>query len=134
MNAKKIFITSLVVFIFVFLFEMILHGFILKGLYIETASLWRSPEEMQSFFPLSLGVQLLFSVFSVLFYKSVVKEYSVKSGVVFGAFLGLLFGVSQFGLYAYMPIPMLLAEVWLLGIFLECLIIGLIIGLLNKAK
>ncbi|NQY81067.1 MAG: hypothetical protein HRT47_12245 [Candidatus Caenarcaniphilales bacterium] len=132
MDTKKVFITSLVVFIFVFLFEMIFHGFMLRGLYMETASLWRPPEAMQSFFPLSSAVQILFSLFSVLFYKLLVKEYGVKSGLIFGSFLGLLFGISQFGLYAYMPIPMILAVAWFAGIFLESLIIGLIIGLMNK--
>ena len=132
MDTKKVFITSLVVFIFVFLFEMIFHGFMLRGLYMETASLWRPPEAMQSFFPLSSAVQILFSLFSVLFYKLLVKEYGVKSGLIFGSFLGLLFGISQFGLYAYKPLPMILAVAWFAGIFLESLIIGLIIGLMNK--
>ena len=64
MDTKKVLISTVIIFIFVFIFEMILHGFMLRGLYMETANLWRSPEAMQSFFPLfyQCPINLLFSL------------------------------------------------------------------------
>ena len=132
MKLKQTTIASLVVFLFVFCFEAIFHGFMLKDLYIETASLWRPVEEMKAFFPLTTSIQLIFSIAAVLFYTNLVQEFSVKNSLSFGAFLGFLFGVSQFSLYAYMPIPLGLAAAWFAGILLESVLIGLIMGLILK--
>lgn len=132
MTKKSIVLSIAVIFVFVFVFEMIFHGFLLRDLYIETATLWRSTQEMQSFFPLSTGVQILFTTVFVLFYNFIVKDFNIRSALTFGVFIGLLFAISQFGLYAYMPIPIGLALAWFVGIFIESVLMGLIIGLMNK--
>jgi hypothetical protein len=132
MPVKKILISSLIIFVFVFFFEALLHGFLLRGIYESTAQLWRPYEEMKAFFPYSLTIQLGFSVIISLFYAVIIKEKTMKNALSFGAFLGLLFGWTQLGLYAYMPIPFMLAQAWFFGVFLESVVIGGVLGLVYR--
>ncbi len=130
MPVKKILLSSLIIFVFIFIFEALLHGFLLRGIYESTAQLWRPYEEMKNFFPYSITIQLGFSLIVSFFYTVIVSEKTLKSSLSFGAFLGLLFGWTQLGLYAYMPIPFMLAQAWFFGVFLESVVIGAVLGLI----
>jgi hypothetical protein len=134
MSVKRIALATVLVFVFVFIYEALFHGLLLKDLYMATANLWRSPAEMRQFFPLTSSVQIIFSLITVLFYCNLAKTKTISSGLKFGAFLGLLYGVSQFSLYAYMPIPITLASAWLVGLLIQNALIGLIIGAVVKRK
>lgn len=132
MPVKKILLSSLIIFVFIVIFEALLHGFLLRGIYESTAQLWRPYEEMKNFFPYSITIQLGFSLIVSFFYTVIVSEKTLKSSLSFGAFLGLLFGWTQLGLYAYMPIPFMLAQAWFFGVFLESLVIGAVLGLVFR--
>ncbi len=45
MNKQRYVISALVTFVFVFLYEFLVHGFLLGDLYKQTAQLWRSEKE-----------------------------------------------------------------------------------------
>ena len=48
MKTKQWVRASAWVFVTIFILEFIIHGIFLKGLYQQTASVWRGPEVMQS--------------------------------------------------------------------------------------
>src|SRR5436309_3344136 len=50
MNVKRLVLSCIAVFIFIFGFSWIFHGMLLKPIYVSTASLWRTDVEMEHYF------------------------------------------------------------------------------------
>jgi hypothetical protein len=72
MNTKRFIIASGFVFLFVFVYEWIFHGVILKEIYQQTANLWRPESDMEFYFIwLTLGQFLLSILFSLFFFKRI---------------------------------------------------------------
>ncbi len=132
MNTKRFIFSALAGFIFIFAFEFIFHGMLLKPAYEQTASLWRSPEEMQNFFQWSLMTQILFAGMMAYIFTRNFEGKGIGEGVRFGLMFGILMGVAQFGMYAYMPIPMSLALAWAGGAVVEMTGLGIIFALIYK--
>ena len=97
MNIKRFCFAVLAVFGFVFLFEFLVHGMLLKGLYEETASLWR-PQEDYNMMHMVL-MQIAFSATAVFFFTRHYENKGVGEGVRFGAYLGLVLAVVEIASY-----------------------------------
>ena len=130
MNYKRFFLTVLVAFIFVFLFEFLIHGFLLQDTYMQYAHLWRAggEEQMEVMF-LS---QFLFSLFAVFLYTCNHEGKGVTEGLRFGLYLGLIMASVSLSSYAYMPISFDIALLWMITSIIECLGIGSIASVLYK--
>jgi hypothetical protein len=118
-------------FIFVFVYEMLVHGYCLTNLYTNTQSLWRTQAEMQAFFPVSALNQLI-GVFLVGCLLCLFKNK--HCAVLLGIILGLLNGIHQFSMYAYMPIPLELALSWFVSGFFESLILVVLMSFVLWGK
>lgn len=115
------------VFIAWSILDFILHGLLLRPIYVNTASLWRPMDQMNM--PLMYFVTLVFTVCFVLIYRLLVGQKSLTSGIRFGALFGLATGISMgFGSYCYMPIPLTLAWSWFIGSLVEAIAAGAIVG------
>ncbi|MEM7618192.1 MAG: hypothetical protein AAF244_02295 [Pseudomonadota bacterium] len=134
MNCKRYALSVIAGFIFVFVFEYMLHGNLLMGLYEQTSNLWRSTEEMEKYAPFMGLVQFLTVVILAFIFTCNFENKGVTEGARFGLLIGLLFGVGMIGMYAYMPIPMALAVAWFIGTLIEMTALGIVFSLTCKEK
>ena len=120
--------TVIVVFIAVFAFDFLVHGFLLKQAYSDTASLWRPEAEYK--FPVMLLSQFLFALFFTYLYTRHHEQKGIGEGVRFGTYIGLILAAIEIGKYAYMPVPLFLPLAWAGTQFLKSVIIGMICSLM----
>ena len=113
MNMKRMIIATLAAFVFVFLYELLVHGFLMMDFYEQTASVWR-PQEEGSMVIMILS-QFLFG-FAVAFFYPVVglDTEDCKKGIPFGFGLGLVMAMPQLATYNYLPIPLTISLLWAL--------------------
>jgi len=118
-NMKRFFIAGIAAFVFVFLYEFLVHGILLNDIYEQTAALWRPQAET------NMGVmllsQFLFAMAVAFFYPIVGPDTDCKKAIPFGIGLGLVLAAPQIGSYAYMPIPMALSVYWVLAALFKAL-------------
>lgn len=109
------------------------HGTLLDPIYQATADLWRPMEEMKM--ALMYSVSLATAACFVMIYTFLVTRKSLASGLKLGALFGLASGVSMgWGFYGYMPIPLSLAWSWFLGILINYVLAGALVGAIVKSR
>ena len=127
---KKILVPTIIISVLWFVMDFIVHGNVLIGLYIESASLWRPMEDM------SLGLNIAFLLtYCGLFvgiYDQLVANKSAKAGLKYGVLIGAIVGVSMASSVTYQPIPQALAVSWLVAMILESAIAGYVLGKIFK--
>lgn len=116
---KAMIVGGLLTFIFVFLYEFLVHGVLMKGLYEATSSVWRPEEEANM--PIMFLSQLLFSLAVAFFYPIVGPDKDCKKGIPFGFGLGLVMAMPQLASFNYLPIPMSISLLWMLITFVKAL-------------
>ena len=114
---KGMFLGGLAAFIFVFIFESAVHGFLMKGLYEATLSVWRPQAE--SNMAVMLLSQFLFAMAVAFFYPIVGPDKECKKAAPFGFGLGLVMAMPQIATYCYLPIPMSISLLWALASFVK---------------
>ena len=134
MNVQRFIISAIVVFAFVFLFEMLVHAVILAGIYEQTSSIWRSHEESQGYFAYLVLSQLLFSIALVFLFTRNFEGKGIGEGARFGLYVGLILGAVQVGAYCYLPIPFVLMVGWVVAGVLKGLGGEIVASLIYKAK
>ena len=132
MNIKRLVLAFLAVFVFIFAFEWVFHGILLKDAYAHTASLWRPETEMMGYFHwLVMGQAVIALAFVLLFARGFTGR-----GVAGGIQLGILVAVLRLGLnlitYAVQPISVKIALSWSVGGLLEAAVAGAIAGAIYK--
>jgi hypothetical protein len=124
MDTKKYLSTVFAVFVALFTFDFLANNFLLKDAYIETISLWRLRSEQNMF--LILLTELLYSAVFVYIFTRNYEDKGTSEGVRFGFYIGLLMATTQFGKYAFMPIPFSLAFSWMVSGIISSVISGVI--------
>ena len=120
MNIKRFALASLGAFVFVFVYEFIVHGFLMMSLYEQTADVWR-PEEESSMLVMLIS-QFLFAAALAFFYPIVgLDDEKCKKALPFGVGLGLLMAMPSIGTYCYLPIPITISLLWAVIAFLKAL-------------
>lgn len=114
---KKMLMGGIAAFVFVFLFEFLVHGFLMKGMYDATMNVWRPPAESNMVI-MFLG-QFLFALAVAFFYPIVGPDKECKKAVPFGFGLGLVMAVPQIATYSYLPIPMTISLAWAAASFVK---------------
>ena len=132
MSTKRLLLTALAVFVFIFAYEWVFHGILLKDTYGMTPSLWRPQTEMmQHFHWLVLGQVVIALMFTVLF-----AQGFAAGGVSAGIKLGINVGLLRLGLdlitYAVQSLPAKLIVFWFVGGLIEAAVTGAIAGALFK--
>ena len=128
MNTKRLIVASIVVFVFVYLYDWVFHGFILKNAYVQTASLWRPEQEMMSYFHFLVLGQAVTAFMASLVFAKTCKSGSICEGLNYGALLGLLFAGPSLITYAVQPLPATLVGLWVIGAIVKFVIAGLLLG------
>jgi len=105
------------VFVVWSILNYVLHGILLTSMYLATAVLWRTADEMKLW--LEFLVTLIAAACFVLVYARLVgknKRKTLQTGLLYGLILGIGAGVSMgYGSFAVMPIPYYMALSWFLG-------------------
>ena len=130
MNTKRFALATIGAFFFVMIFEMLWHGFLMKGMYDATSSVWR-PEDAH-YMQYMFASQFLFAGVLAYIYTIIGKHISCKHGVAFGFFAGLLLAMPQLGTYCYLPIPLTISLMWMLASVLKGLGAGVVIAAIYK--
>lgn len=130
---KKIIIAVVVVFITWSVLDFVIHGILLHDAYMKTADLWRSMEEMKM--ELMYVVGFIAATCFVFIYALFINPKSLLTGLKYGVIFGIGAGTSMgYGSYCVMPIPYYLALVWFLGMLVETIVGGLLVGAIVKDK
>lgn len=143
-NKKACIISVVAVTLFLMAYGWLVHGVVLKPDYDATASMWRSEEEMQQFFPFCMLFPIAFAMIYTCLFKKFQKGLiaccpeagntccPIKSGgMCFGLKLGLLLGLLMAQGYMWLPIPLSLAVKWFVAGLVEGLGVGIILGMIS---
>jgi hypothetical protein len=126
---------SVAVFVVIAVMEFFINGILLSDMYQETASVWRTPEEIQRMMWIFWIGYLVFAPFFALIY---VKGYEkgkpdLGQGFRCGLYVGAMLSVvHSFGWYVILPIPLVLAFYWFLAILAEFIAAGVTAGLVYR--
>lgn len=123
---KAMLIGGVLGFVFVFIYEFLVHGVLLKGLYDSTSSVWR-PQEEANMFVMALS-HFLFALAIAFFYPVVGPDKNCKKAIPFGFGLGLVLAMPQIATYSYLPIPFSISICWALAGFFKAFGTSFIIG------
>lgn len=104
-------------FVFVFLFEFLVHGFLMMGMYETTMTVWRPQAE--SNMAVMMLSQFLFAMAVAFFYPIVGPDKECKKAIPFGFGLGLVMAMPQIASYSYLPIPISISFAWAAASFVK---------------
>lgn len=139
---KTCLISVIATSLFLMGYGFVVHEILLKADYMATADMWRTPEEMQTFFPWCM----LFPVGIAMVLTCLFKKFKagcaakcpdaaasccpIKSGgLCFGMKIGLLFGLLMAQSYIWMPIPLDLAVKWFFAGLGQGVGAGIVLGM-----
>jgi hypothetical protein len=132
MNIKRYALAVVAVFTFIFLFEWVWHGILLKDMYQKTMSVWRPEADMKQFFPFMMLTQAAVALILTFVFTRHYEGKGLGEGLRFGTYMGLLLGIMSAGWYAYLPVPAILAILWGVGGLIMGLGIGAVASLVYK--
>ena len=131
-NKKSLVISMIAVFVFIVFAEWVIHGLLLKGIYTETASLWRTDEQMKSLcIWMFVGYALLAKYFTFIYARGCEKG-GIGEGLRFGVLAGLLLSSGSFMWYVVLPITLPLLWYWVAATMFEAIMAGMIVGAIYK--
>lgn len=128
MNFRQYLLSTFVLFIFIFLYELFIQGFVLMGMYEATANVWRDFKEMEANMPLAMSFQLALSAWIAFAFSQLYKEGGIKNGLLFGLFFGGFAGILTASWYLWLNVPAKLGLCWLMSGIGEGLVGGLVLG------
>lgn len=132
MNVKRFFGAAIALFVFLFIYDWIVHGVLLMNTYMQTAQLWRPEMDMKAMMPLCLFLKVLFVLWLTYIFTQLYKNGGVKHGVQFGIYIGVLLGLSAASSYIWLPIPASLAWGWLFSNVIMGIAGGAILGAIYR--
>ena len=127
MNIKRFLLAGFSAFVFIFVYEFLVHGFLMMDFYEQTTEVWR-PEDETNMLVMILS-QFLFAIAIAFFYPIVgMDTEECKKGFPFGFGLGLVVATPQLATYCYLPIPLTISLLWVLIEFIKTVLASLIIS------
>lgn len=132
MNISRFLSAVVALFVFMFGYETWVHAVLLKDIYHQTPSIWRSYEQMIQYTPFNTLLMGLTAFWLTFIFTRLFKEGGFKNGLRFGIYIGVLSGMQAAGAYFYLPISGLLAFYWFIAYLVESILGGYLIGLIYK--
>lgn len=135
MNAKRLILAMLAVFLAIWITDFLIHGIWLLGTYKETASLWRTEEDMSNHMGWMLLGQLLTAVtFVTVWAAGFAARNHLRCAVYYGLFMGLFRESTTPIYYAVQPMPGALMAQWFLAGLVQAVLLGLLVFLVYKPR
>jgi hypothetical protein len=132
MNTKRWLLASLAVFVVMLALEFLIHGVLLHGLYLQTASVWRPQADMQRLMWIFWVGYLVFAPFFALIYAKGYEKGKggLGQGFRFGLYVGAMLSVlHSYAQYVILPIPLVIACYWFAATLVEFIAAGIAAGL-----
>jgi hypothetical protein len=133
MNTKRFFLSVIVVFGFVFLYEGFVHGHLLMEAYQATAGLWRPMGDHMDFMKFMMLGQLAQAFMITYIFTRHYEARGVKEGLRFGLYIGLLLASIDLAAYSYLPVEFSLVASWMGASLLKGVGAGAVLALVYKA-
>ncbi len=130
MNTSRFLLTALCTYIFVFAFEFLFHGMLMKEIYMMTAELWRAENEMKM--PFMFASQISFSLVAAYIFTQNYEGKGLGEGLRFGFYIGMLLATIRLGSYSYMKVPLSLTCGWIAASLIKGLGTGVVCSLIYK--
>jgi hypothetical protein len=135
MNTKRLILAIVVVFVTVFVTNVLIHGMWLNSVYKETASLWRTEEDMQRHFPFMLLGQFLYaSTFVVIWSKGFPAVATVGGSCLYGLTMGLFAQALTLITYVVQPMPGGLMAKWFVAGLAQGVVMGLVAYVVGRPR
>jgi len=135
MNAKRLVLAIVVVFVGVFATDYLIHRVWLKTTYEATMNLWRTEPEMKARMGwLFLGEFLASATFVVIWSKGFPATASLGGACLYGGFMGLFSQTATLVGYAVQPFPPELAVKWFIAGIAQGVLMGVLVFLVGKPK
>ena len=128
MNFKRYLGAAALLFLFIFLYEGVVHGVILSSIYAETEHLWRSEKAMMALMPFRIMTQGVIALWLAYIFAKLFPNGGVRNGVRFGLYLGGWSAIQAMSSYLWLPISLELAALWFVVYLVESVAGGLILG------
>lgn len=133
MNVKKFLLASLAVFITFQVFDFLIHGLALAGIYEEHAEIWRA--DMSRYMWIMYIVSVFLSLLFVYIFTKSCHWKGITGGARYGLLIGLLMSVvAIMNQYVVYPIPFNMALIWMVGGLIEFIIAGIVAAAIYKPK
>ncbi len=134
MNTGRLILALVAAFLFIFVFDWIFHGILLRDIYYATPALWRPQEAMQGYFMWLVLGQLVVALMICFLFATCVRHHNVVAGLWLGLLLGGINAGQTFIVYGVQPIPAKLMAFWIIGGIIELAAIGAIIGAIYRPR
>lgn len=131
-NSARFVLSTVVLAIFMFIYQMIVHGHMLMPYYMATPQLWRPEADMQAMVGWCLTYKLLFSAALTFLFTRHFEGKGMDEGVRFGVYLGLILGIQTAASYLWMPVSGSLAIAWFVESFVFSILAGVILSMTYK--
>jgi hypothetical protein len=135
MNAKRLILAVLVVFVAVWVTDFLIHGVWLQSTYKETAHLWRTEEEMVRHMGwMFLGQFLASLIFVILWAAGFASRSSLRLAGCYGLLMAAFQQAITLIMHAVQPMPVALSAKWFLAGLAQGVLMGLLVFFVYKPK
>lgn len=132
MNTKRYVLSAVAAYVFMFAFDFVWHGLLLSDQYKATQALWRPEADMGSFFPVAMAVGLALAFLIAFVFTRNYENRGLSEGARFGLYLGVFLGLTAFGIYPYLAMPLGLAAMWFVGGMIKGVGAGMVLALVYR--
>ena len=134
MNFTRVAMAALAAWVLYMVVGYLVHGVLLRDLYMEYAGVMRLEVEAQAILPVNFGVVLVgFFAFAYAYAKGYEGGNGLQEGLRFGVLVGIM--LCTFGaIWQYMvwPAGRRLLAAWLIDYIVEFALYGIVVGLIYK--
>jgi len=137
MNVQRAVVTGIVLIILFAAIEFVVHGVMLHDMYMQTASVWRTEGQMKELMYMMLIGEAIFAFFFAVIFAVGYDTSKPASGqgFRFGLLMACLIApFSALSWYVILPIPGILAVYWFIADFITMIVLGIVAGLIYKAR
>ncbi len=127
-NASRFILCTLILTIFTFIYQWLVHGTLLANEYSAIADIVRSPEDVDAMFGSAIFFNVALSLIITLLYTRGHEGLGVDEGVRFGVYIGLLVGILSAMAYMWLPVTSTLSTLWFVDGLVYSLLAGIILS------
>ena len=131
-NVKRYIGATLALFVFIFLYQWVVHGMILSPFYHETPKVWREMAEMKANMPIGMLFQLLIAAWLAFVFTRLFKSGGLAKGLLFGFYFGVFMGLTTATWSLWLPVQAALGWGWFVAGLLEGIGGGAVLGLVYR--
>ena len=133
MNFKRLLLTIVAAFVFIFATDYLIHGVWLKPDYEASKELWRSEAEMGTHFHWMLIAQLIVAIaFVTIWALGFAPSGSLGMACGYGLLIGLIVQATTLITYVVSPLPASLAVKWFVSGIVQSVLLALLVALIYK--